>query len=543
MDDESRDDHWLDDRLRDLEGDGPGFTVVNSPLRPVVERGNPWKVDVRHHELKAFVEALRPVEDGRATLAVVTDVEEDPVARVQTAVLAAQRVREKGKSVLLVDADVRHVGLSRWLSDRELDAEGLVDVLQYGASVSAVRRPSPIEGVRILPIGSYRPDETGLFGEEDLLRLVNQLRAEADVVLLLAPAWITADRFHPVLVHADTVIVSLHLDRTLGPKLQDLLEYLQGLNIPVAGLMTYAGPDAAERRVDDVLSAKLPSGEVPVVTSEIVDELVDDEPRPARVDDVQRPSTTPEPQLTPGWPETKPRALEPPIEDDGRSSRVFRLAAVVAVVALVAFIGWWSLSSRDDTIDVPVRTTMVPPAGDTDDLITSEPEPVRVGTAAAGSTATEVTELEPLAEEPEPRRVEEPEAARPEEPLPTVEVADEDVALETPEITPPPSESPRPTVPSPRTTETWRTDVARPVGGGYALHVASLADSSVAETEAARMARARGWQPEVQGALVDGRRWYRVLVGRFDSRADALAAREPVGELLDLDWVGVVRVP
>ena len=355
MDESSRERNWLDDRLQAIEGGEGDFTVVNSPLRPVVERADPWKADVRHHELKAFLEPLEPRDDGRARVAVMTDVEEDPVARVQTAVLLARRLAEQGRRVLLVDADVRHVGLSRWLSDRDLDAEGLVDVLQYGASVSALRRPGPVDGVDVLAVGSYRPDDSSLFEEDALLRLVSQLRGEADVVLVLAPGWVTDERFHPVLVHADAVIVSLHLDRSLGGRLQELLQYLAGLNVPVAGLMTYAGPDAAERRVDDVFDGRAAAAEESVAVPEATPAPPADPTSSAR-EPVEGPADvddTPAFEPDPVEPTTRPRAIEARDEDDGRSSRVFRLAAIASVLALVAFIGWWGLSSRGDGPPLP----------------------------------------------------------------------------------------------------------------------------------------------------------------------------------------------
>ena len=79
MEETSTDRHWLHDRLREIEGEDSGFTVVNSPLRPVVERGDPWKVDVRHHELKAFLEPLAPD--------VVERMEWEPVRKLATSML------------------------------------------------------------------------------------------------------------------------------------------------------------------------------------------------------------------------------------------------------------------------------------------------------------------------------------------------------------------------------------------------------------------------------------------------------------------------
>ncbi len=542
MDDASPERNWLDDRLKHLDGGHGHFTVVNSPLRPVVERGDPWKVDVRHHELKAFVDHLQPPAEEGARVAVVTDVEEDPVARVQTAVLVGRRMAEKGSRVLIVDADVRHVGLSRWASDQDLDAEGLVDVLQYGASVSAVRRHGPVEGVDVVGVGSYRPDDADLFTEDDLLRLVAQLRGEADVVLILAPARIGDDRFHPLLVHADSVIVSLHLDRSLGARLQELLEYLQGLNVPVAGLMTYAGPDAAERRIDDVFDVETAAPQ----------ESIDTEHREADEPLDERPETPPEgPSEGPvpfaasldrelaaededvraeEWAESRPRALEPPASETGGSSTVFRVVAVIALVGLVAFIGWWGLSSRDDAPPVDVAGTPPP--------VVEDEVPAVDASAGEGVEEPAAADDEAVAEPAEgPGEI---------PPTPPVDGDDQPGAEEPTAGATATGDDEEFPEPEPVETEPaladWERDVSRAVGPGYALHVASFGEESAALGEVQRLASAHGWQPDVRSAVIDGEEWYRVLVGRFDSRADALAARAPIGDVLGLDWVGVVRV-
>jgi Mrp family chromosome partitioning ATPase len=546
MDDASPERNWLDDRLKHLDGGHGHFTVVNSPLRPVVERGDPWKVDVRHHELKAFVDHLQPPDEQGARVAVVTDVEEDPVARVQTAVLVGRRMAERGSRVLIVDADVRHVGLSRWASDQDLDAEGLVDVLQYGASVSAVRRRGPVDGVDVVGVGSYRPDDADLFTEEDLLRLVAQLRGEADVVLILAPAWIGDDRFHPLLVHADSVIVSLHLDRSLGARLQELLEYLQGLNVPVAGLMTYAGPDAAERRIDDVFDVETevpeesldtearetdePLGATPEAPS---DESAEG-PVPFATPTDREPVATDEEVRSEEWAESRPRALERPTADTGGSSTVFRVVAVIALVGLVAFIGWWGLSSRDDTPPVDVAVTTPPP-------VVEDEVPAVDASAEEGAEETPAT-----ADEAGTEPAEGPGEIPPTPPVDGDDATEEPAAEEPAAGTTATGDDEEFPEPEPVETEPaladWERDVARAVGPGYALHVASFGDEAAARSEVRRLASAHGWQPDVRSTVIDGEEWYRVLVGRFDSRAEALAARAPIGDVLGLEWVGVVRV-
>jgi cell division protein FtsN len=82
----------------------------------------------------------------------------------------------------------------------------------------------------------------------------------------------------------------------------------------------------------------------------------------------------------------------------------------------------------------------------------------------------------------------------------------------------------------------------RPIGEGWALYFYSFDDSLDAERSAVSLA-STGWSLGVRGFDIEGRgRWFRVLVGRFDTRGEAAAKSDVVSEELDLDWVGVARV-
>ena len=373
------------------------------------------------------------------------------------------------------------------------------------------------------------------------------------MVLILAPAWIADDRFHPLLVHADSVIVSLHLDRSLGERLQELLEYLHGLNVPVAGLMTYAGPDAAERRVDDVFDVEAgqagqagQAGEHPGR-----DGGGPDEPEPLAEPTELRPTRPPsgpcpsprrptgrpvtgEEQGAGEWPESRPRALEQPTDDAGGSSTVFRVVAVIALVALVAFVGWWGLSSRDDTPPVDVAVAPPPVVEDEVPEVDRPRRPSRSPSRARRDGGRDADgRRRDSAHAPGRGRA----ARKPRPRNPPRRWSRRRRRPEARTNSPNPSRS-RPSPASPTGSATWPA----PVGPGYALHVASFTDQAGARGEARRLESAHGWQPDVRSAVIDGEQWYRVLVGRFDSRADALAARAPIGGILDLDWVGVVRV-
>lgn len=538
----SRDHHWLDERLRGVGVDPAELEVVRSPMRPVIERGDPWQVDVRLHDFAALILRLlgdrddeENVEGKRGRVVAVTDVEEDPVGRVQTAVLLARRLQEEGRSVLLVDADLRHVGLSRWLADRDLDAEGLVDVLEYGASVAAVLRKGPIERVSLLSVGSYRPDATDLFDDHGLGRLVVQLRGAADVILVVVPAWLANARFHPLLVHADSVVVSVHLDLTLAPALEDLLRYLRGLNVTIGGLVTFAGPDSSEKRVDELLREADP-WRVP----EDVDDIVGPPSARDSAPDARAPFTEPVSGLVvPAVdrdPASGPRGFRRrPTAEAEKSSPVLRVALILAVIVLLAFVGWWGLTQREHP---PARTS--PLAQRPAAQVPVRPAPV----PAPATTASPTGEAQAAADSilAEDTRVTTVDDAAPEGTVPLDVEAEPSGAGgdETPAAVDQPASVPEPLAETP---SLQAAALARPVGGGFALHLYSFPDSSEALTVLPRL-RGQGWQPVVMGADVpDKGRWYRVLIGRFESRASATAAIDEAKRRAGVDWVGVVRVP
>jgi cell division protein FtsN len=105
---------------------------------------------------------------------------------------------------------------------------------------------------------------------------------------------------------------------------------------------------------------------------------------------------------------------------------------------------------------------------------------------------------------------------------------------------------PDPAPPTPRPSQPSRTPgdpLLLAPGSGWSLHPWSFPDSNEALSALGPLIR-QGMKPAVRGFVLEERgRWYRVLVGRFTTRAQALEARERLTEIRGIDWVGVVQVP
>jgi cell division protein FtsN len=76
---------------------------------------------------------------------------------------------------------------------------------------------------------------------------------------------------------------------------------------------------------------------------------------------------------------------------------------------------------------------------------------------------------------------------------------------------------------------------------GWALHLYSLPDRPAAEQQAAALER-RGFRTEIRPfVLKDKGLWYRVYVGSFLTRREALEAKDPLLETLNIDWARVTE--
>ena len=558
---ESDNQAWLDEVLDRARTHVSRMVRVNSPRRPAVQRSNPWEETDEIEAAARMLGVARGPGNEPGHMIFVTDVEEDPVARVQAAVQIARAAVGQGLDVLMVDADVRQVGLSRWLPDRDLDAEGMVDILQYGASVAAARRPSMIDGIDVLGIGSYRPDVAQIFGEDDLRRLCVQLRSGAGLIVVVGSARLVEGDFHPLIGEADSVVVSMHLDRALATPLGEFLEYLVGSQLHVAGMFLWAGPDDSEQFVDDALlerSRVLPRAVVdspfpgrgasdsPVAEPEpeagapvkVPPDLLFEIPVKAPEEPVfEKPVTAPLPVVeekpvvkqdsVPKSVRIKTERVRPGSRSrSGGSSGMVRGVMIAVVVVIVGFTGWWAMTWRSagptrPRVEPPERPVVAAQTADSDETavavdsaVTQAPGPGE--SAAVGDAGEELTPVEDV------------ETSR-----------DVDGLLAAPVESAPALADQEPEEPA-AAVDPFETALRRRSGSGWGLHLFSFPDSMEAVNDSRGLQR-DGYAVAVRGEKIKGQRWYRVLVGSFDTRAEAARFRVQAQEKFGVDWVGVEK--
>jgi capsular exopolysaccharide synthesis family protein len=124
--------------------------------------------------------------------------------KTATTVNLATSMAMAGRRIVLVDLDLRHADLHRWLgchnefgvADAILDKRPIEDCLQYVEVGSGPNGSS--RGLYLLSTGPLVSDPTELLGTNRTAQLLQALAVEAEIVLIDTP---------PVLLVADTLVI------------------------------------------------------------------------------------------------------------------------------------------------------------------------------------------------------------------------------------------------------------------------------------------------------------------------------------------------
>jgi capsular exopolysaccharide synthesis family protein len=155
-----------------------------------------------------------------------------------------------GLSVALVEADLRRPSLA----DRyDLEqAPGLAEALQGEVSISAAMQTIlPTQGsanpvghprsLHVIVAGSAAPNPWALMQSSVMVRVLDVLRKDHDIVIIDTPPLPHVADAISLLRHVDGVLVTASVNSTRGPEASRLRDQLQGLDANVLGVVANGG--------------------------------------------------------------------------------------------------------------------------------------------------------------------------------------------------------------------------------------------------------------------------------------------------------------
>ncbi len=442
----------------------------------------------RFIELGARIEGRFTEEGNRSILAM--SVGENRLARDFAVLQIAHILAKHGRDVLIVDFDFLSPGLSGLVENTE--DQGFLDLLLYGSSLKTIARPTGIDGVTVVGPGSFPVSRTIPFAKKEFTKVRDFLSRSHDVIIYCSTLYTDDGAVNPLASLADAIFLSCRLEEMPEGQLQKNLGDL-GADLPPADLVCF-GEDASGS-----------PGEGSFMP-------------PVRIDDGSGEEGAGDEEK--GEERYEAGAIEKTadLDSDGKhrggGMSLPRVVTSVVVVVVVIFLVWWfkihkSISNKEGES----RTAeLVQKQRDVQEKKDRGQDDGAAVTGAEEDSVETVTEPGPAGETVE---------------KPVEEKTDEAVTGggdTEPAVTQPVSKP--------------GTVTPAPEGSHYSVHVASFREMSRAGTETDYLEK-NGYDSIVLETEVNGQKWYRVYVGEFRTKEEAVATRL---DLLDLRQIGYAKV-
>ncbi len=422
----------------------------------------------RFKDVEIHIEKRVKEETGLSLIAL--SVTEERVSRDFAVLQIAHLLAKHGKTVLIVDCDFLNPGLSGVVEN--IEEQGFLDLLLYGSSLKSISRSLGIDGVSVTGPGSFPVSRTIPFAQKEFGKVNEFLRKRSDVVIYCSTLYKEDGGLNPLSAFVDGVILCCRIEEMEEGQLQKILKEI-GSGAPVVDLICFCG----ERETAEAA----PIEKIPMEEGIEGEAVAVEEGIP-----LQEESTEP----------VFLEKTEEIYEKDERGKRkvdIPRLVTIVVVIFLVGFISWWfiinrSIRNKEDSSKKAELVQKELKARDADDGI-------RTPVAAESSAVVKDVEDGDLQEAASSIR-KEPAAVTPEA---VSEAADSS------------------------STETTATQ-QQGDGTYYAVHVASFKQIERAGRQMEYYER-KGFEARVVEVTVKGERWFRIIIGDFATREEAVAIR------------------
>ena len=214
-----------------LLGEIPDFAAVGAEgMIPTVTAPGSTVAEAYQFVVTSLEFAL----NGESSTVVITSAEPGDGKTVSAMNLAVAAARD-GRKVLLVDADERVRGLTRYSGGAPVP--GLTDLAGGTISIEACTRTWPIDdslSVPLIPAGATLDDAAGFFRTGAFRDAMKQIRVGSDIVLIDTPPILAVSDTSAVAGQADGIVLVVTKGTPLR-RLEDVRDRLEFVGTPLLG--------------------------------------------------------------------------------------------------------------------------------------------------------------------------------------------------------------------------------------------------------------------------------------------------------------------
>jgi non-specific protein-tyrosine kinase len=200
---------------------------------------------LRAEEFRKIRTNLQFVDVDRDTKVIVVTSAVANEGKSVTACNLAISLAEADKRVILVDADLRRPGATKYLGLP--DGAGLTSVLVGDAGLDEATQTLGRGVLSILASGPIPPNPTKLLGSHQMQDLLRELRARYDAVVIDAPPVLPVADAPVIAASADGVILVVHHGRTRLDQLRAMLSGLRNVEAAILGTVLNLAPARSKR--------------------------------------------------------------------------------------------------------------------------------------------------------------------------------------------------------------------------------------------------------------------------------------------------------
>ena len=458
-------------------------------------------------ELDNFKEVESQVEkwlkEGEGVSLLALSFEENRLSRDFSVLQIAHLMAKHGKTVLIVDCDFLHPGLSGLVE--HVEDHGFLDFLLYGSSLQSISRATGIDGVNVVGPGSFPVSRTIPFAIGEFEKVKTFLNKRSDAVIYCSTLYTDDGAINPLCTEGDGIILCCRIEEMKEGQLQSSLSDL-GSAVPPVDLICFCDrKEAGEVAPVPALSG---AGE----STGAVERATEGEAAQS-----SEGGGAPVEEKAAAYIE-KTEEIEARDEDGGSRLNIPRIVTIAVGVIIIGFIAWWVIIDRSirGKGDANKRTELVQKQRDIRDRAGVESGD-RAGIESGGEQGAT--------------------------PLP--------VDTTGAEISPPVSSAPVEQPASDERAAEEKSDTASGEAsagepplmegiseGRYAIHVASFKDIARAGREKEYFEK-KGYTVSILVKDINGEEWFRICVGGYATREEAVRVK---AELMDLPNVGYARV-